>query len=163
MILRGKDFSDSDIKLVKKTISENPSSSRRKLSILIAERLNWRQPNGHLKDRAVRDVLLRLDQKDIICLPEPVYELKKQTAGVKPIPFIEPTAEIVGQINDFGAPVFKVVETSQERQLWNYLIDKYPIITKLGWISLFSCRHCGKSSSYLFFKVRLSKDALGFS
>jgi hypothetical protein len=125
MILRGKDFSDSDIRLVKKTISENPSSSRRKLSILIAERLNWRQPNGHLKDRAVRDVLLRLDQKDIIYLPEPVYELKKQTAGVKPIPFIEPTAELVGQINDFGAPVFKVVETSQERQLWNCLIDKY--------------------------------------
>ena len=58
-------------------------------------------------------------------MPEPVYELINQTAGVKPIPFIEPTAELVGQINDFGAPVFKIVETSQERRLWNYLINTY--------------------------------------
>ena len=80
MVIRGREFSDSDIALIKKTLSGNPLSSRRHLSLLIAERLNWRQPNGQLKDRAVRDVLLRLNQKGLIRPPQPAYELKTQTA-----------------------------------------------------------------------------------
>ncbi len=125
MVIRGREFSDSDIELIKQTLSESPLSSRRHLSLLIAGRLNWRQPNGRLKDRAVRDVLLRLNQKGLICLPQPAYELKAQTAGVKDIHFVEPSTEIVGKINDFTTPVFKVVERSDERQLWNYLVDTY--------------------------------------
>ena len=50
--------------------------SRRELSILISQRLNWRQANGNLKDRACRDVLLRLEHKGIIDLPKPIYTLK---------------------------------------------------------------------------------------
>lgn len=125
MVIRGREFSDSDIALIKKTLSENPLSSRRHLSLLIAGRLNWRQPNGQLKDRAVRDVLLRLNQKGLIRLPQPAYELKTQTAGVKVIFFQEPSGEITGRVNDFSVPVFKVVERSDDRQLWNYLVEKY--------------------------------------
>ena len=125
MVIRGRDFCSLDLRLIQQVISENPFITRRKLSLLIAEQLNWRQPNGNLKDRATRDVLLRLSQQEIICLPEPQYELKNQTAGVKQLSFIEPSGEIVGQINDFCPPSLKVVENSQQRQLWNYLIEKY--------------------------------------
>jgi hypothetical protein len=125
MIIRGKDFNDSDIELIKKTISENPLMSRRKLSILIADLLDWRQPNGRLKDRAVRDVLLRLNQKGLIGLPDPAYAMPTQTAGVKRIAFQEPTSAMTGRIDDFSIPVFKVVEHDDDRRLWNYLVEKY--------------------------------------
>jgi len=124
-IIRGKHFSISEIDLIKQTISDNPTSSRRELSILISQRLAWRQPNGNLKDRACRDVLLRLEQKDIIHLPKPSYTLKTQKAGVKKVHFIEPSQEIVGKPSDFETPVFKIVENSAERRLWNFLVDKY--------------------------------------
>lgn len=124
-IIRGKYFSISEIDLIKQTISENPTSSRRELSILISQRLDWRQPNGHLKDRACRDVLLRLEQKGIIHLPKPLYTLTTQTAGVKEVNFIEPSKEFLGKPSDFETPVFKIVENSAERRLWNFLVDKY--------------------------------------
>jgi len=72
MVIRGRDFSSSDLRLIGEIISENPFKTRRKLSLLVAERLDWRQPNGHLKDRTTREVLLRLSQKEFICLPEPL-------------------------------------------------------------------------------------------
>ena len=109
MLIRGKQFTASDIELVKQTISEKPTLSRRKLSILICQKLDWRQTNGRLKDRACRDVLLRLDQKGIIHLPQPSYTLKTQTAGVKRVQFIEPSKETIGKPSDFDTPVFKIV------------------------------------------------------
>lgn len=125
MVIRGRQFNYSDIEMIKETISEHPSLNRRQLSLSIAERLNWRQPNGNLKDRAVRDVLLRLNDKGVIGLPQPRYELTTQTAGVKPIHFPEPSIELMGRIDDFSTPVFDVAEHLPKRQLWNYLIDKY--------------------------------------
>jgi len=125
ILIRGKHFSISEIDLIKQIISDNQASSRRELSILISQQLDWRQPNGNLKDRACRDVLLRLEHKGIIHLPKPNYTLKTQTAGVKKVHFIEPSTEILGKPGDFETPVFKIVETSAERRLWNFLVDKY--------------------------------------
>jgi hypothetical protein len=125
MLIRGKQFTASDIELVKQTISEKSKLSRRKLSILICQELDWRQPNGNLKDRACRDVLLRLDQRGIIHLPKPSYTFSTQTAGVKKVHFVEPSKEITGTPSDFNTPVFKIVENSEQGQLWNYLVDKY--------------------------------------
>ena len=125
ILIRGKQFTDSDIELIRQTIATNPNLSRCALSILISQRLNWRQANGHLKDRACREVLLRLAQQGMIDLPQPVYTLKTQTAGVKAIDFNEPETTITGQTGDFPKPVFKIVDDSASRQLWNYLVDTY--------------------------------------
>jgi hypothetical protein len=123
--IRGKQFSCIEIDLIKQIIMENPGMSRRELSILISQRLNWRQVNGNLKDRACRDVLLRLAQKGLIDLPQPVYTLKTQQAGVKAIDFVEPTTTITREIGELPRPDFKIAHDSASRQLWNYLIDTY--------------------------------------
>jgi hypothetical protein len=125
MIIRGREFSQSDIDLIEETISDNPTLSRRTLSILICQKLNWQQANGNLKDRACRDVLLRLQQKGLIKLPQGRYQLNTQSIQIKPIQFIRPCAEINGKLSDFNTPVFKVVQQKHERQLWNYLIENY--------------------------------------
>jgi hypothetical protein len=123
--IRGKQFTNSEIDLIKQIIAVNPGLSRCALSILISQRLNWRQANGHLKDRACRDVLLRLAQKGLIELPRPVYTLKTQTAGVKELAFVAPENAIRGQTGDFTKLVFKIVADAARRQWWNYLVDKY--------------------------------------
>ena len=124
MILRGREFTESEIGLIQQIIREHPNSSRRHLSFLICEQLNWRQPNGHLKDRACRDVLLRLEKQAIIGLPNPLYELTTQSAGVKNIDFQEPEEAISADIRHVGQPIFKVVEEPTQRKLWNYLADE---------------------------------------
>ena len=125
MIIRGREFTTSDIALINKTISDNPTKSRRKLSLIISEKLNWRQANGNLKDRACRDILLRLSHKKLIALPKGKYELNKQSISIKSINFIQPLSDLVGTVSDFETPVFKVVQNASERQLWNYLVENY--------------------------------------
>jgi len=97
MIIRGREFSDSDIDLIKETISNNPNLSRRKLSILICQKLDWRQANGNLKDRACRDVLLRLKEKGLIQLPQGRYKLDSQSIQIKPVHFERPSFGITGK------------------------------------------------------------------
>ena len=125
MILRGRVFSESELELIKETVSNNPSLSRRKLSILICQLLDWKQPNGRLKDRACREVLLRLHERGLIQLPPPKYQLEKQPISIKAVPFVKPTPKITGMVNDFNVPCFEVVTKVHERQLWNFLIDHY--------------------------------------
>ena len=125
MIIRGREFTASDIALINKTISDNPTLSRRKLSLIVSENLNWRQHNGNLKDRACRDVLLRLSNKNLIKLPKGQYEFNKQSISIKSINFTQPATDLVGTVSDFEKPIFKLVQDASERQLWNYLVENY--------------------------------------
>lgn len=125
MIVRGREFSDSEIHFIIHVVSTNRTMSRRRLSLYICEQLNWRQANGNLKDRACRDVLLRLDQQGVIELPASAYSLHTQHAGVKQLNFSEPHQTLSGIIHEFGQPEFRLVENQRQRVLWNYLIDRY--------------------------------------
>lgn len=93
IIIRGRKFSPSEIDLIKVLVLSHSDLSRRKLSILICEKLEWRQANGNLKDRACRDVLIRLNNKGIITLLKPISDFTTQTAGVKHIDFNEPCCD----------------------------------------------------------------------
>ena len=125
MIIRGHEFTANDINYINKLISDNPKYSRYKLSVILSEYLDWKQPNGKLKDRACRDVLLRLSEKGIIKLPQGQYERTTQSIAIKALDFKRPSSDIVGRIDDFSTPTFKVIRQLSDRQFWNYLIDTY--------------------------------------
>lgn len=125
MIIRGREFTTNEINYIKQVISHNPTYSRYKLSLILSEYLDWKQPNGNLKDRACRDVLLRLSEKGMIQLPQGQYERNTQSITIKAIEFKRPSSDIVGSIGDFKVPTFKVVRQLEDRQFWNYLIDTY--------------------------------------
>jgi hypothetical protein len=125
IIIRGREFKPTEIDLIKALVSSHSDLSRRKLSILICEKLEWRQANGNLKDRACRDVLIRLNNQGIITLPKPISDFTTQKAGVKHIDFSEPSCDITGTPQNFPTPVLHLVRNSEERNLWNYLIDRY--------------------------------------
>jgi len=57
------------VDFVRELIEQNPSWSRTRLSRELAERWNWRNPNGQLKDIACRSLLRKLDEKGFIRLP----------------------------------------------------------------------------------------------
>jgi len=125
MVIRGREFYADDIKTIKEIVVSNPDISRRQLSLRICEQLNWRQPNGLLKDRACRDVLLRLAAKNEVLLPCSRYTLNSQPISVhRPEKSFTPV-NLNGRIDQFGKPHFSPVSTLKQRRLWNYLIDRY--------------------------------------
>lgn len=66
---RGRDLTTSDIASIRRLISAHPEASRRRLSALLCEAWNWRQPNGELSDMVCRSLMLELHRRGLIELP----------------------------------------------------------------------------------------------
>jgi len=59
----------AELEFIRGLIAENPTASRRRLSTLLCEAWQWRQPNGQLRDMVARSLLLGLHRAGHIELP----------------------------------------------------------------------------------------------
>ena len=75
-MIRGRRFTAATLRVIRRCVSQYSDRGRTYISAVVCRRLNWRQPNGWLKDRACREALSRLDAAGIIKLP-PRRALKK--------------------------------------------------------------------------------------
>ena len=66
---RGRDLGDAEIAEIRRLLRNHRGLSRRQFSILLGRTWNWRRPNGDLRSRACRDLLLRLEERGHIKLP----------------------------------------------------------------------------------------------
>ncbi|MBI2917528.1 MAG: IS4 family transposase [Chloroflexi bacterium] len=71
MVVNGQDFSPDLVKEIEAIIAADPAMSRRTLSVEVCRRLNWRGPNGRLKEMSCRVALLTLERRGELKLPEP--------------------------------------------------------------------------------------------
>ena len=69
--IRGRQFSAAELLQIRAVVHECAEAHRFALSKKVCEALDWRQPNGRLKDRACRDVLARLHELGFLRLPPP--------------------------------------------------------------------------------------------
>ncbi len=67
----GRDFSAADIESIRALIAEHSRANRARLSRLVCETLNWRRPDGRLKDMSCRVAMLRMLDDGLIELPPP--------------------------------------------------------------------------------------------
>ncbi len=127
-IFRGREFSLSEIKIIKQVIQDNQGNSRRHISKKICEVINWRQLNGKLKDTACREVLRRMNEAGIIDLPRlrlnPPQKSRRPKDRWKEI-FKERKEPIEESLSNLGKIRLQMVRSSSEKRFWNYLIDKY--------------------------------------
>ena len=127
-IFRGREFTDSEIEIIKKVIKNNQGKSRRHISKRICEVINWRQFNGKLKDAACREVLRRMNEAGIIDLPRlrlnPPQKSRRPKDRWKGI-FKERKEPIEGSLSNLEEIELQMVRSSTEKRFWDYLIDKY--------------------------------------
>lgn len=69
LVVQGRHLSPQDIDFLSQLIKQNPSCSRRRLSIKLCHLWNWRNANGRIKDMAARAMMLKLDKLGYIQLP----------------------------------------------------------------------------------------------
>lgn len=67
--LRGRVFTNEELDTILQVVSEYEDRGRTRISEEVCRALDWRQPNGWLKDRACRDVLVKMEQLGIVKLP----------------------------------------------------------------------------------------------
>ena len=63
IIFRNKKISHKEVKEIRKIIQTYWNRGRTYISREICQELNWRQPNGQLKDQVCRLLLLKLEEK----------------------------------------------------------------------------------------------------
>lgn len=125
--IRGKFFSLEDFELIKRQVDENFDKGITFISRQICEMLNWRQPNGWLKDRACREVLNNLEKKGYIELPISIRKIepnKKKHKKKNQFDINELHTDTKRKIN-ISSICFKQVKGTKREEYWNFLVNKY--------------------------------------
>ena len=68
-VLQGRKIEPGDAAMIGALIAANPGWSRRRLSLELCGRWNWRNGQGQLKDMAARSLLVKLEQRGLVRLP----------------------------------------------------------------------------------------------
>src|SRR5258705_767924 len=132
MQLGGREFSASTIVRIEETLRVEPSLSRRALSLLVCEWLQWRAPNGRRKEVSCRKALLELHRRGFIVLPEAEESCFKGvgpqwlTDGPIVAPELRCTLKELGDIN-----IVAVSSRYHTRsQIWNQLMEQFHYLGK---------------------------------
>lgn len=118
-------FSDDEVLTIQRLIAHTPGLKRTALSRRICELLDWRKPNGELKDMTCRVALLRMQADGLIRLPpsqipqprRPPQFLASAATDAQP-PVCEPVHALP------PLRLEQVAGTSRSR-LWNEYVARY--------------------------------------
>ncbi len=123
---RGRVVTESDVEFIRRLIAEHPGASRRKLSKLLCEAWNWRQPNGEFRDMVCRSLMLALHRSDSIELP-PIRCRPPNTVVDRPKPeHIEvDSTPFHGRLREIRPLEFRQVRGTADEKLFNALIESH--------------------------------------
>ncbi len=123
--IRGRLWGIEELSVVAEIVEEYWTSGRTKISEVICERLDWRQPNGWLKDRACRDLLLRLDSLRILRLPPRLSD----GGGTPPKPNQGPDRlsrfDLTTEIREVRAFGLSLAKGNSFEPVWNQTIERF--------------------------------------
>ena len=122
----GRHLSTEAIARVQSTVDADPSLSRRALSRLVCEWLDWRAPNGKLQERSCRVALLRLHGRGVLSLPECPTDLFSGGERAPSGSCLPELQRVRGSLAKLGeveiVPVLS--RYSQSSSLWNELMGR---------------------------------------
>jgi len=126
LVFKGREFSCSDLELIREIVSTYPTLSRQELAGTTCELLGWSRPGGGLKIIECKELLCRLEADGWIELPA-LAKTKPRGARTS-VPRTsrgEPQEPLVGTVRDVGpAKLTRVVDESA-RLLWRELVGRY--------------------------------------
>ena len=120
----GRVFSAADIEVIRELLALCPPLSRYRLSRAVCERLNWRRPDGALKDMSCRVALLRMQADALITLPPPrrlkpvAYQTHTDIEHAVREPVIVPSIDLAHLSVD-------LVTDKRDSLLWNAYIERH--------------------------------------
>lgn len=129
IVFRNRPFSPKELEQIKQIIQTHWDRGRTYISKVLCQQLNWRQPNGQLKDQVCRLLLLKLEQKGHIELPA-----RKKSANNDRRAYYHPRPEvlqdistqpIVGSLGGIKPIELRQVRKTAQDLLWNELVYKY--------------------------------------
>ena len=122
----GRDFSSTELQRIKRLIADNPESSRAALSRLVCKILDWRRPDGRIKDMSCRVAMLRMQDDGLIQLPPPRHADSNGKRHIRRTPQAEPeSVPFIAPVNSLTGLCLEQVTGRKQSHLWNEYIDRY--------------------------------------
>lgn len=127
--LRGRIFSVEELELILDCVDEFREAGRTRISREVCLALDWKQPNGWLKDRACRDVLRQLEALNILKLP-PKKGSHTASPGRRDRMSQTPSSlqdyDLKTPIEEFPSNLEIIfAKGNREESLWNAIVDKH--------------------------------------
>lgn len=130
LIIRGRSIGDKELEEIRALVQKYWHQSRSEISRQICHLWDWKQPNGWLKDRACRDLLLTLEKKGLISLPKSKTPGAKGKKNVQSQGYLIDTSVCKGSITDYSSLTFSMVRKSSKEKLWDHLVHTHHYLGK---------------------------------
>jgi hypothetical protein len=120
----GRFFSSEEVQQLRDLLAASPHASRVAISREVCRLLDWRKPDGGLKEMSCRVALLRMQEDGLLSLPPPRNgncngrHVVSRTAAAEP----QPSQELC--LSELGPLRLEIVLPGQSR-LWNEYVDRY--------------------------------------
>lgn len=125
MIIQGRTVTSDQLCLIRQLIEENPSWHRKRLSIELCQRWNWRTANGRLKDMACRTFLLKLEQLGHLTLPPRLKSANNSRRHRLIQPVLHSTSPITAALPNLCPIRITPVGKGEEDSLFRTLLSLY--------------------------------------
>jgi hypothetical protein len=123
----GRRFSAAEIELVRKLVADFSALGLTEMARTISELLEWKRPNGRLKNHECRLFLEKLGAEGGLSLPT----LKQSgPRGPRMVTYTangEEQEPVTGSVSQFAPLSLSVIHSGPESALWNELIERYPL------------------------------------
>lgn len=122
----GRSFSPAELTAIRRIITAHPQASRAALSYRVCEHLDWRRPDGRLKDMSCRVAMLRMQEHGLITLPPPRWgngngqRYRRRTPQAEPAPPLHAASP-----RELGPLVLEPVVDRRASHLHNEYIERY--------------------------------------
>lgn len=114
LIVQGRRLDGPELEQLRHWVSGHPGWSRRRLSVELASRWDWRNGAGQLKDMAARTLLLKLHQRGLVELPpRRQAPTKRMCCGAAELPLAEEPPDAIDCALE-GLGLLEVHEVSRE-------------------------------------------------
>lgn len=120
MVVQGRSLTPEDIQLIRSLMTSHPEWHRQRLSRELAVLWKWTNSAGRLKDMAARTMLLKLNRRGLIELPErrrePVQRKGLFSRAIPPAPLaVAPIAEPLGELTPVTLELLSSKHSSYQR------------------------------------------------
>ena len=122
----GRVFSEADMATIRGILQSPLYPTRATVSRAVCAALDWRKPDGGLKEVSCRVAMLRMETDGLITLPPAGQRIPRfRPSSTAPSLFASPGPEIVGTRADLGEITLQRVVSAAESRLWNEWIARY--------------------------------------
>ena len=118
-------FSGEEIQTIRRLIAQTPGVKRTPLSRMICEWLNWRKPNGELKDMTCRVALMRMHAHGLIELPPSQIPQPRRRPQFLASVATEPQPPLTDPVHALPPLRLQQVTAGASSRLWNEYIARY--------------------------------------